>query len=230
MEKIIQITAGKGPAECCWVVARVLKQFLKEIRDAGLDYEVLNREEGPENGTLQSVILRIQGDSEELLRKWAGTIQWIGTSVYRKHHKRKNWFIGLFELENIKPGKVHENDITYQAIRSSGPGGQHVNKVSSAVRATHAPTGLSVLASDSRSQHQNKKLARERLLEKVQQKYWEAIKKRKANQWENHVHLQRGSPVQVFRGTDFKKEKKTKGFKGHRQGLKTELKKELWKL
>jgi peptide chain release factor len=230
MEKIIQITAGKGPAECCWVVARVLKQFLNEIRDEGLTYEILNREEGPENGTLQSVILVVKGDADELLQKWKGTIQWIGASVYRKHHKRKNWFIGLFELENIKPDAVAESDITYQAIRSSGPGGQHVNKVSSAVRATHIHSGISVLASDSRSQHQNKKLARERLLDKLQQHFWETLKKRKANQWENHVHLQRGNPVQVFRGTDFKKKKKTKGFKENRQALKTDLKNELWKL
>ena len=230
MERIIQITAGTGPAECCWVVARVLKQFLNEVREHALDYEILHRETGPENGTIQSVTIRLKGDAEPLLKTWKGTLQWIGTSMYRKHHKRKNWFVGLFELENITPQKVKESDITYQAVRSSGPGGQHVNKVSSAVRATHVPTGINVLAQDSRSQHQNKKLAKQRLLEKIAQNYWSQLKKSKLNQWENHVHLQRGNPVQIFRGTDFKKEKKTKSFKANRQGLKNDLKKELWKL
>lgn len=229
MKKVIQITAGKGPAECCWVVARVLKQFLNEVREEGLTYEIVHRQEGPENGTLQSAVLVIRGNSGELLSHWAGTIQWTGNSMYRKYHKRKNWFIGLFELENVKPNKVHENDIAYQAIRSSGPGGQHVNKVSSAVRATHIGTGISVLASENRSQHQNKKRARERVLFKIEQHYWEAIKKRKSHEWENHVHLQRGNPVKVFRGTDFKKEKKTKSFKANRQALKQDLKNELWK-
>lgn len=230
MERIIQITAGTGPAECCWVVARILKQFLNEVREHALDYEILHREAGPENGTVQSVTIRLKGNAEALLKTWKGTLQWIGTSMYRKHHKRKNWFVGLFELENITPQKVNESDITYQAVRSSGPGGQHVNKVSSAVRATHKPTGITVLAQDSRSQHQNKKLAKQRLLEKIAQDYWNDLKKSKLNQWENHVHLQRGNPVQIFRGTDFKKEKKTKSFKANRQGLKNDLKKELWKL
>ncbi|WP_340199378.1 peptide chain release factor H [Ascidiimonas sp. W6] len=230
MNKIIQITAGRGPAECCWVVSQILKQFLNEVRQHALDYEILHREEGPENGTLQSVTLLLKGDAEALLKTWTGTLQWIGSSTYRKYHKRKNWFVGLFEMEHIQPETVKETDITYQAIRSSGPGGQHVNKVSSAVRATYIPNGLTVVAMDNRSQHQNKKLAKQRLIEKVAQNYWEVFKKNKADQWENHVHLQRGNPVRIFRGTDFKKEKKTTNFKAIRQTLKSDLKKETWKL
>jgi len=61
-------------------------------------------------------------------------------------------------------------DLRESFARSSGPGGQHVNKVSTAVTLTHLPTGLSVTASDSRSQSMNRKLARERLLEKLQER------------------------------------------------------------
>lgn len=63
--------------------------------------------------------------------------------------------------------EVIEHEIVYDTTRSSGPGGQNVNKVETAVRATHVPSGLSVLASDMRTQVQNKKLARERLLMKL---------------------------------------------------------------
>ena len=57
MEKIIQITAGKGPLECQWVVAKVLKTFLQEAAQAGIDYTILSREEGDANLTVKSVTL-----------------------------------------------------------------------------------------------------------------------------------------------------------------------------
>ena len=163
MEKIIQITAGRGPAECTWVVAQVLKKVLEEAQEQSLETVVLQRETGSENGTVETATLSVKGkNAEEFVKSWLGTIQWIGQSQFRKMHKRKNWFSGIFEIEKQKNSEISENDIQYQAMRSSGAGGQHVNKVSSAIRATHVPTGIAVGAMDSRSQHQNKKRATER--------------------------------------------------------------------
>jgi peptide chain release factor len=65
---------------------------------------------------------------------------------------------------------LREEDLQESFARSSGPGGQHVNKVSTAVTLTHLPTGVSVCVSDSRSQSMNRKLARERLAEKLAQR------------------------------------------------------------
>jgi protein subunit release factor B len=65
---------------------------------------------------------------------------------------------------------LRDEDLRESFARSSGPGGQHVNKVSTAVTLTHLPTGLSVTVSDSRSQSMNRKLARERLAEKLQER------------------------------------------------------------
>ena len=226
--KTIQFTAGRGPAECSWVVAKVLKTFIKNSTNAGILYTILHQEKGVENGTVQSVSLQLKGQNLTIfLKDWLGTIQWIGQSTFRKYHKRKNWFSGCFDLKELKTVEVFERDIEFQAIRSSGPGGQHVNKVSSAVRAKHIPTGVQVLVSESRSQHQNKKLAINRLKEQLTNYNIQQLQKNIQDEWENHLNLERGNPVQIFTGTDFKIQKKKKNYKSKRGQLKSELRKEL---
>ena len=79
MKKIIQITAGKGPAECAWVVAKVLKMFLVEAKAYGLKTDILQKENGDENGTVQSVSIALSGKNlAEFLNLWLGTVQWVG--------------------------------------------------------------------------------------------------------------------------------------------------------
>jgi peptide chain release factor len=224
MEKIIQITAGRGPAECTWVVAQVLKKMLDEAQANQIEATVLQREAGTENGTVLTALILLKGKTViEFVNSWCGSIQWIGQSSFRKMHKRKNWFIGIFEMDALVLKSISEKDIQYQAMRSSGAGGQHVNKVSSAVRATHVPSGLSTVAMDSRSQHQNKKLATERLLEKLKVFELEMIKKQVNNQWENQLNVERGNPTRTFTGTDFKTQKVVKSYKSERQKLKQQL-------
>lgn len=224
--KIIQISAGKGPLECAFVVAKVLKLFLKELINNKIDYTILYKENGIENSTVQSVSIQIKGNKlADFTANWLGTIQWIGTSTFRKLNKRKNWFIGCFEVENALILKIDENEIKFQAIRSSGAGGQHVNKVSSAIRAKHTKTGIQVLVMDSKSQHQNKKIAIKRLQDKVAN--FNLEKEQIKNQWQNHQQLERGNPVRVFKGSDFKSVKKNKSFKNKRNQLKNDLRKQL---
>ena len=132
--KIIQITSGRGPAECCWVVAQILKHFLEAVNNKNIDCKILHREKGIENMTLQSVTVQLKGSNlNRFLSQWTGTIQWIGTSTFRPQHKRKNWFVGLYEISKSEQFEILDKDITYQATKSSGPGGQHVNKVASKV-------------------------------------------------------------------------------------------------
>jgi len=229
MKKIIQFTAGKGPVECCWVVAKVLKYFIEEVNKNALIYEIIHIEKGLQNGTILSVMLHLNGQNvKTFLNSWIGTIQWVGTSTFRKHYKRKNWFIGCFLVEQSAPLIIDKNDIQFQAIRSSGPGGQHVNKVSSAIRALHKPSKLQVVVMDSRSQHQNKKIAIQRLQEKVTEYNLQKLKNEMDYQWENHLNLQRGNPIKVFKGSDFKRQKTTKKYKSKRQEIKNNLKKQSW--
>ncbi|MEC3876622.1 peptide chain release factor H [Chryseobacterium salviniae] len=225
MEKLIQITSGRGPLECQWVVAKVLKIFLDEVKDHTISYEIIHREEGDENLTLKSVTILLK--SKELngfLENWLGSICWTGKSTFRKLHKRSNWFIGIFELEGLEKIKFNEKDIQFQTTRSQGSGGQNVNKVNTAVRATHVPTGQSVFVQDSRSQLENKKLSIARLKEKVLEQNIIQLQKRMQETWNNHLQVQRGNPVRTFSGTDFKKNHQEKSFKKKRNQMKKELK------
>ncbi len=195
----LQITSGRGPAECCRVVALVLEKILIQARKLGLIAEVIEREEGDMNRTLFSAIVFLEGNKvDEIVDEWEGTIQWIAQSPYRIHHKRKNWFVGVNSFTPNELSEIETEYITYQTLRSSGPGGQHVNKTESAVRATHAPSGMSVTASDQRSQIQNKKLATERLLIKLSAWNIEQTMQQAQENWDNHNNLVRGNPVKVI--------------------------------
>ena len=200
MEKTyLQITSGRGPVECCRVVALVLERILKQAQTRKLKVEIVEKEAGPANRTLLSVVIALEGAGcDTLVEEWEGTVLWIARSPYRIHHRRKNWFVGVQTFLLSESCEATENEIRYETLRASGPGGQHVNKPESAVRAVHIPSGISVVASDQRSQWQNKKLATERLLVKLTA--WnveQAMIQAQAN-WSNHNSLQRGNPVKVI--------------------------------
>ena len=194
----MQITSGRGPAECCRVVALVLEKILKQAAAKGVKTEIVERETGPLNRTLLSAVLSLQdGNYHELIEDWEGTVQWISKSPYRIYHKRKNWFVGVQTFLLSESREATEDDIRYETLRASGPGGQHVNKTESAVRAVHIPSGVSVVASDQRSQWQNKKLATERLLVKLTAWNIEQAMIQAQTNWSNHNSLQRGNPVKI---------------------------------
>ncbi|MEN8227407.1 MAG: peptide chain release factor H [Bacteroidota bacterium] len=204
-EYIIQISSGRGPVECCWVVTQVLSLFIKEMKKYNILYEVLNDEPGPESGTLLSATIKVSGTMvEKRLSSWEGSILWIGQSPFRIHNRRKNWYIGITSDQPSKPNQIKDKDISFQTLRSGGPGGQHVNKVSTAVRAIHEPSGLSVLSSDTRSQIQNKKIAVQRLNEMFSQLENNTHRETQKNLWGRHNSLIRGNPVRTYSGQEFK--------------------------
>ncbi len=201
-EVILHITAGKGPQECRWVVAQLARTFAREARDSGLEAEVLDGTEA----LPASVLLRILGGgASAFAMERVGTIQWIGTSPQRPAHKRRNWFVGvaLAPMPDAIPD-LGEHDIAYQAMRASGPGGQHVNKTDSAVRATHLPTGLVATAQEQRSQHANRKLARLKLAIMLEERRGQALCDARRSQWQAHQELERGNAVRVYAGPAFK--------------------------
>lgn len=225
---ILHITTAKGPAECQLAAGKILGELLADLRNKGLQVETLERTPGSENGTILSATVQVKGlNIQPPVQSWLGTILWIQKSPYRPNHGRKNWFVGIHEV--IIPEKLtwKEDELVFQSVRSSGSGGQHVNKVSSAVRAIHPPTGTMVFVQESRSQLQNKKIARERIREKLEKVQVQQLIGNVNQVWSQHHDLERGNPVRTFTGMDFKPKKEAKTFKKQRSKLKQELHKEL---
>lgn len=203
MEKTyIQITSGRGPVECCRVVVLVMQKIIEKARKLGLETELVEHEDGPQDGCMFSATLAVQGDDIRLLTdEWEGSVLWVAQkNPFRPWHRRKNWFVGVHAFKPLEKAQVSERDIIYDTLRASGPGGQNVNKVETAVRATHRPSDISVVASDLRSQSQNKKLAYERLMMKLSAMEEEKQMHLTRDVWMNHNTLERGNPVKKFKG------------------------------
>ena len=198
---IIQITAGRGPAECTRVVAKVTELIFAQARKAGLEISLMDSTEGDLKGTFLSTMISVQGNAiiiSNLAKEWEGSIQWIARSPYRKFHKRKNWFVGVTFFDVAKQFRFSIADVKLETCRASGPGGQHVNKVETAVRGTHLPSGIQVLAMDSRSQLQNKQACLKSLEAKVVAWQSEMLIKQQQEQWQEHNELERGRAVKTI--------------------------------
>lgn len=199
MKKYIQITAGRGPVECARAVTLVARELLKAIPSLQLtDCEPHNQQ----NDCFMSMTFATEETiSQSIVTEWQGTVLWRSTrNPYRPGHKRCNWFVGINFFDDVELPQIDESDIVYETCRSGGKGGQNVNKVETAVRAIHYPSGLSVKCSDERSQLQNKMRARERLLLKLRQQNENALAESLSRQWNNHDNLERGNPVKKFSG------------------------------
>lgn len=199
MKKYIQLTAGRGPVECARVVALVAKELLKELPNLTI---VDSEEHKSEPACFMSITFGSEDDiPQSLIDQWEGTVQWRSTkNPYRPGHKRSNWFVGVHFIDPLTLPSISDLDIEYETCRSGGKGGQNVNKVESAVRAIHRPTGIAVRCSDERSQFQNKVRAKERLRLKLAEAQNEAEDKARDAIWSQHDSLVRGNPVKIFRG------------------------------
>jgi peptide chain release factor len=201
-EIILHLSSGKGPEECCWVVARLAEAFVREGAREGVTCEVLDEEEG----LPASLFLSVIGDqAQAFVRERIGTIQWVGDSPFRPGHKRRNWFVGVTLAPSPESvPDLRDEDIAFQTMRASGPGGQHVNKTDSAVRATHRPTGLVVTAQEQRSQHANRKLAKLKLAVMLDERRVQAGEHARQAQWSAQQNLERGNPVRTYTGPQFR--------------------------
>ena len=209
METIwLNISAGNGPEECAHAAALTLKAFENEIEgQENIKMRIIETEASGIKGNIRSALIALEGENvKSIAESWTGIIQWIWQSAYRPHHKRKNWFVlvkPVSEPEDLL-SSLDIRDVRFETTRAGGPGGQHVNKTETAVRAVHIPTGKSAVARGERSQLLNKKLALSRLAS-IFKKEQNAIEAQSLSEIRHsHWELERGNPIRVYHGESLK--------------------------
>lgn len=193
---IYQISSGQGPIECELGVAKFLEYLTKHYRITVLESFPRDHREG-----FRSVRL----SSEDDLSSYEGSIQWICRSPYRPAHKRKNWFLDFSACGTAWSAEFDEDQVIFETFRSSGKGGQNVNKVESGVRETYLPTGQTVECTEERSQYANKRKAVARLREIARQEERREQAVVKTADWRCHTSLERGNAGAVFCGMEFRR-------------------------
>lgn len=193
---LLQISAALGPAECELAVKYTLQEMQKEAKSQHINLEII--EANTTQYGYSSILCNVPEDAQVWLNTWLGTIQWTFQSKIRPNHKRKNWFVGVTQLEQASQ-LPNDDTIIFQACRASGAGGQHVNTTDSAIHATHIASGISVKVMSERSQHANKRLAKELIALKLQQQAENAKENQKQTQHLQHALVERGNAVRSFK-------------------------------
>ena len=181
---ILSINAGAGGTEACDWVSMIFRMYSRWAEDRGYTIKTIDILFGEEAG-IKNVTALIEGEySYGYLKAERGVHRLVRISPFDANKRRHTSFASVDVIPEVEDGieiKIDEKDLVIETYRSSGPGGQHMQKTDSAVRITHLPSGIVVQSQNERSQYQNKqnvlKIIKARLYELEQQKREENLLK-----------------------------------------------------